>query len=250
MCTPFIKEECEYMKKSLVLLPLIAVMLTGCLSSGLSKEKFQTRFDKVKANMVETNETLKNVTIKDKLSVNVYQYKEGEFYSYKMTAILLIVPIMQGTYTWKEDGKFYHAETHTDSKKDKLYEITEQQFNDYMVSHKAKILSELNAPVNLTETLLSEQHEGYTSVKNKYSKNMFSKDFKLSSTVTYQSSSYSDGSEVTEEKTKTYTVQFSNFLPKTYSYKDGDSSGKTTYTYGKAEFTKPGVATNDSSSEQ
>ena len=232
--------------KALLFLPLVTTLLTGCsFSSSLSKEKFQSNFDKVTENMEQNPPT--NVTIKDKiLGTDERQYKEGEFYTYKYFVVAIILPVDEREATWKEDGKFYHYVYNNISKKDSLTEINESTFNTYMAAHKATIMSMLMEPINTTKDLLNENKEVYKSVSNSYKKDMFSNEFYIKSNVTYETVN----GDAKEEHQKTITIKYKDNLPIENTSKEKTDKGTTTntrkYTYGKATFVNPSKS-NDSS---
>ena len=234
--------------KALLFLPLVTTLVTGCsFSSSLSKDKFQSSFDKVTENR-EQNPP-KNVTSKDKiLGTTERQYKEGEFYTYKYFVVALILPIDEREATWKEDGKFYHYSYNNLTKKESLIEINEDSFNTYMEGHKATIMSMLMEPINTTKNLLNENKEVYKTVSNSYKKDMFSNEFYIKSNVTYETIN----GDTKEEHQKTITIKYKNNLPSENTSKEKTSNGTSTnttmYTYGKAVFVNPSKA-NDSSSE-
>lgn len=231
--------------KTLLFLPLVATLLTGCsFSSSLSKDKFSSKFDEVKENL--KNNPPKDVTIRDKLSTTVYQYKEGEFYSYKYFVIALIVPIDERNATWKEDGKFYHYSYNNLTKKETYAEISEETFKTYMADHKATIMSLIMEPINITDDLLNENKDAYKTVSNSYKKELLSNEFYIKSNVTYETIN----GDVKEEHDKTITIKYKDKLPLENTSKEKVNNSTSTntkkFTYGKAEFTKPNK-TSDSS---
>ena len=104
-------------RKILLLLPFLTLSLTACEKS-IKEEEFNTQLASIRETLTTgEDERLNDIHINNSLSTEAYNYKEGEYYSYKMFALILIVPITQGDYLWKEDGKFYHAERKTKKKK-------------------------------------------------------------------------------------------------------------------------------------
>ena len=228
--------------KNRFLIPLLlvgSISLTSCaITFKTSKEKFLKSFESVETNLSSMENTPSNVHINNNFNVNVYEYKEGEFFSYRLTAIILFIPIIQGKFTWKEDGKYYHAETHTDSSKNTFSEISEIEFNTYMEAHRQTIYDELRSTVDSVNALLDAEENGspqYSSVSNSYRKLLFGG-------VEFKSKVTTGDSE--EPHQYQFTYDFKNGLPKTYIKKDLDdkSSNKYVYKYGSARFTKPSVA--------
>ena len=224
----------------IIALPLLGMMLTSCQKT-LKQEAFASMLDEVKATLSSDNEKLNDVKIYSNLNTEVYNYKEGEYYSYKMFAIILIVPIIDAKYVWKEDGKYFYAESHTDSKKDKLTEITEEQFNEKMAASKEKIRSELSWPVTMSESLMNGTST-YENVKNTYQYDSLNKTYVLTSKVQSKGQDES-GSEVLKDST--ITIKYKNNLPILYRSK-GESTTKWTYAYGKSELVKPASANQTS----
>ena len=235
--------------KLLKLLPLSTLVLTGCFDSNLSQEKFQAQLDQVRTNINVNNEKLQDVHINSKLSIEVYNYKEGEYFSYKYFALVLIIPISYGDYTWKEDGKFYNYHDDVINSQDKLTELTEEQFNERMAARKAQILAKLMEPVNQAQAFinnqdsLSSQEEGgedvvvesysiYSQFKNSFSKS-YDGIYKMTTVATYykQEPKYntSDGDS------KTFKFQFKD-LPVRF---DKGKNDYFKYSYGNSAFSSP-----------
>lgn len=231
------------MKKTalLIALPLLSMTLTSCQQS-VKEEKFISMLDEVKTTLSSDDERLKDVKIYSNLNTEVYNYKEGEYYSYKMFALIIIVPITQGDYVWKEDGKYYHAETHTDSKKDRCTEITEEVFLSKMVAYKEKILNKLSEPLNTTYELM-EGTDKYESIKNHYQYDSLEKTYIFTSQVENKAIDES-GSEILNKST--ITIKYKNGLP-ILNRSKGESTSKWTYSYGKSELVKPSIADQETS---
>ena len=236
--------------KTITLLALSsALLLAGC-DKSLSKEAFMDAYNQAKEYTQVTNTDIKNVHIQNKLGNESYNYKEGEFYSHKLFALLLIVPITTDVYTWKEDGKFYYAERHTDSKKNIDKEITEEQFNTYMEGFRVTLFAKLAEPFVLADNLLSDNQEGYKEVSNKYKKT-FKGAYSLVSKVTneQENTTYDENNNpvtTVETKTTNYNLEFKNNLPAKYYSKVDKSETTWTYTYGKAELKKPSTSSENS----
>lgn len=229
-----------------------SILLTGCQSS-ISKEKFLKVYDKAKVNCALDSSEYDNILIHNQLSTSKYNYKAGEFYSYNTFALILIIPYIEGKYTWKEGDKYYHATTHTDSKKDTYVEINEEQFNAYMEAGRLEIYNMLNKFFTIGDYLLDDEHEEgsspyeYKSVSNKYTYNVFKKYTAVRSKATKTTTEYVDGSEVEKEMTDEYLLEFANDMPHYYYSKINDSETKWTYEYGKAKLNKPSKATTSES---
>ena len=221
--------------KPIITLSLLPLLLTGCVSKGISQDEFLPKKEASEAYLSDANNCPTDIHIQNKGGVEKYDYKEGEFYTYRMFALILIVPVTSGTYTWKEDGKYYHAETHTDSKKNKKSEITEEQFNTYMLQHKAKIMSELNVPLARVNDLLNPNEEIYSSVDNKFYA-LGDTGWKMISKVSYVDENAKDAK---------ITIEFNHDLPVKYTTKT-DSESYYKYELNKATLVPPNF---DSTSE-
>ena len=207
------------MKKvsAITLFSVASLILTGCFDLKISKEKFQSNLDEVKQHITVDNEDIKDVHINNRLSIEVYNYKEGEFYSYRFFAVALIIPISYGDYTWKKGDKFYHYHDDIIDSQDKLTELSEEKFNEYMTSHKQTILTALMNPVVEAEDLMSEQPVTYKDVKCKYEQT-YKKVFRLSATGNYEAPD-SSNPEQTVTQTAKITIEFKDKLPKKYTTK-------------------------------
>lgn len=165
----------------------------------------------------------KNIHINTKLSVDRYDYKESEYYSYYLFALILIVSITSGEYTWKEDDKYYHAETHTDSSKDKYFEITKAQFDSYLETHKQKIWSLIGEPISRVSSLID-------IIENDFYKDVKQSCYAHSKGVGFSANATSKNLEDTKYKV---TVEFQNLLPllnKTITY-TGNTKSESYYEY-------------------
>lgn len=232
--------------KSVILTLSIPMLLTGCFSSSISKDKYISKIDSAETMVNVDSPKIDDVNIHDKLSIELYNYKVGEFYSFRYFALALIVPISYGTYTWKENGKYYHAKKEL-TKDLVTTEITEQQFNEYMESHRVTISEKLKEPLRNVKSIIDGNSEVYTLKTAKYTSSMFSKDYKATLNSVYYE--YDSASDSQVEREMVHTLTINNNLPKSYTSKekkDGGSDNKWTYSYGKAKFTNPN---GDSSSE-
>ena len=248
--------------KLLKLLPLSTLVLTGCFDSSISQEKFQAHLDEVRANINAENETSKDVHINSKLSIEVYNYKEGEYYSFRYFAIALIIPISYGEYTWKEDGKFYNYHDALINSQDKLTELTEEQFNERMLGRKAEILSKLMEPVNQAQAFInnqgviisSSQEEGgeetqpeseslYTQFKNTFSKS-FEGVYKMTTVATYNKEN--PNYNTSDGDSKTFKFQFKD-LPVRF---DKGKNDYYKYSYGNSAFSSPISSSGETSESQ
>ena len=233
--------------KVLALTSVTSLVLTGCFLKKLSQDEFLSRLDDVKGQLTLTNEKMNDIHINNKLNVNVYNYKEGEFYAYKMFALILIVPVTEGEYIYKQDGKFYQIKTHTDSKKDTKTEISEEQFNILMLERKQSMIDRLMMPVNTCEGLINGTTEQeYKSVKNTFKGSKKKLQFVSNVTFDVTTNEYNDETGVTEEKVEEkkgkFTITFESNLPKKYINKTDDGETTWDYCYGKAELNLPEIA--------
>ena len=231
--------------KKLALISLIgiaAMSLTACTKS-LSKEKFAPVLDDVTAKIASE---CTNVHINNRLSVTTYNYKEGEFYSFKTFFAVILITTDQYDHVWSQDGEYYHA---TRSKingvgSESCDKITKEQFDSLLAAGKAKVQEELMKPVDSAKAMMSEVVEGYTSIKNSYEYNSMDKIYKMTSKTTYEAASSKDPEQKVQAE-KTFIYSFKNSLPTSFKTKD-KKEGKTSteewkYSYGKAEFTRPDV---------
>ena len=235
-------------KGSLLLLS-VPMLLTGCFRTSVSQDKFAKQIDTAKASIALDSSRIDNVHIHNKLSVDNYNYKKGEFYSYHMFAIALIVPITHGEYTWKDGDKYYHALTYTDSSKNKTAEIDEAQFNTYMETHRVTIQNLLQEPVSLAESLLNKTNETYTVKSNALTYEAFSSEYRLVSKVSYQEHDPNNYDQMIT-RDKTYTYKMKKGLPSSMTYKENWENGSEqtwSYSYGDATFSDP---TKSNESEQ
>ena len=69
--------------KLIKLLPLTTLLLTGCFDQSISKENFAAKLEEINQNLNAENEKLKNCRAQSRLAIETYNYKEGEYYSYK-----------------------------------------------------------------------------------------------------------------------------------------------------------------------
>lgn len=237
------------MKKAaiLTLLSVSMLALTAC-DKKLSKAKYDEKLNEA-ISYVETTDDIKDVHVQTRLSIEVWDYKENEYFKYRYFVLALIIPIEYGHATWKgDDGKYYHSEMKVDLKNEgwKTVEIDETQFNTYMTAHKAEIKAELLKPLNLAKNLSDEKVEEYSSIKSSYKQTMegnYVINSKCQQTIADESSS--------KTYDITYAINFKNKLPVSYQKKTKDNSenktstDKTSYTYGKSSFTAPGSNNNN-----
>ena len=176
--------------------------------------------------MVLENEVLDNVHLNSRLNIEHYDYKIGEFYAYRMFALALIIPILKEDYTWKEEDKYYHYSANT-TKEGKKTEITKEQFDAYMATGRANILSELQKPLNKTEELMEDDDSIYKDKVNTYTAK--------GNELTFKCQANRVKNDTETEKT-TITIVYKDHLPAKYTTKTGDSSDIWTYKFGKASF--------------
>ena len=226
---------------------LSALTLTGC-DKSLKKEQFAAVLDDVTAT-INAGEQIKNVHINNRLSVNSYNYKEGEFYSYRSFFTVILITTDVYDCVWGQDGKYYHATRNkiNGAGTETYKEITKDEFDSLMVEKKAKIAGELLAPVIFARQLMNEENkeessEKYKTFKNSYKYSRMESTYTMTSKLTYDTPT-KDNPEVMEEATKNVTFNFKNNLPTSYKTKDKSASNNSTqewkYTYGKAEFYNP-----------
>lgn len=229
----------KHLKSALMLLS-IPMLLTGCFRNSVSKEKFLNQLDEAKAETAIESTKVDNVQIHNKLNIESWNYKVGEFYSHHYFAIALIVPINYGEYTWTEDGKFYHA-TKIVGKDLTTSEITKEQFENYMEGHRATISGKLREPILSTESYLYGNDDTYKVESSKLTYQPLSKEYR-SVVVTSTQEPDPNNYEQTITRKRTFTFVFKNKLPKTYTTKenwDGGSEQKWSYSYGDAKFHNP-----------
>jgi len=239
------------MKKITVitLASLAAITLTGC-DKSLKKEQFAAVLDDVQSTVLSGEQT-KNVHINNKLSVNAYNYKEGEFYSYRSFFTVILITTDVYDCVWGNDGKYYHATRNKINGvgSESYNEITKDEFDSLMLEKKTTITEQLMIPVNSSRRLMREENpegasEVYTSFKNSYKYSQIDKKYSMTSNVTYNTPS-KDNPEETIEAKKTLTFTYKNNLPSTFKTKDVNGKNTSTqewkYTYGKAEFYQPDV---------
>ena len=228
------------MKKlsAITLLSVASLILTGCFDKTISKEKFEENLNDVKTHLTWENEDITDVHINSRLNIEVYNYKEGEFFSYKYFAIALIVPISYGDYTWKDGDNYYHYHDDVIDSHDKLTVLSEESFNTYMAQHKATLISVLSKPVNACEDLMSEQPTLYDNVTCKYQQTS-KKVFRLNATGSYETQDSSNPEQMVT-KTAKVTIDFKDRLPIKYKYTTKtDSEDTWKYEYGSAAFAAP-----------
>ena len=218
------------------LLPLSAIALTGCFSfyNQIDQEKFLEYIDTVEEAINIDNPTLENVKIGKKLGADDYNYKEGEFFHHSWWVGWLIVPIVKTEATWKENGQyFYYCYDPWNEKNRVDKEITEEEFETRMSSHKNEVINRLTEVLNKTKSFFdSESETTYqtTTYKDNYNS------YKV--VAEYEAPDYSTADEDDFIKGK-HTVVFSKSLPAKWDFKDGDSSNYYRYSYGKAKFSNP-----------
>lgn len=239
------------------LLPLTTLLLTGCFDQNISKEDFAAKLEEINQNLNADNEKLKNCRAQSRLAIETYNYKEGEFYSYKYFALILIVPISYGSYTWKAEDGYYHFEDKA-AGTDVKSTLDEEQFNLKMEGHKSTILGVFRKPYETAKALMNEDYLNYlqpegifeytVSYANKYTKN--GNTYKIISTMTYNYNA--DHQESNDETVSMkYTITFKDNLPTKVETerkeRDGDKSKDNwTYTYGNAAFSDPTASNSES----
>lgn len=194
----------------------------------LSKEEYQEELNKVQANLNLDNETLKNFHANNKLNVQHYDYVEGEFYAYRQFAIVLIIPINDENYTWKENDKYYHFTAGIKDDSKKLSEITKEQFDNYMLAGKQTLLNRISESYNLNMKLLDNSDETYLNKENTYTKSGSSLTFKCKAEQYY-------GEELQKVN---ITINYKDYLPTKMVIK-GSSTDEWTYKYGSASWNVP-----------
>ena len=229
--------------KVIPLLALTPFLLTAC-SQKISSDQFANELANVKTSL-DNKDAIVDVHINNKLSVNSYDYKVGEFYSYSFLGILGIGS--ERIAIWKEEGKYYHYHTSPLNRDAKVTEIDESQFNDYMSSYKSTILEQLNYPYEQAYLLLNNMTP-YEQASSRYFKSV-KKEYSIKSTISKSVHDNYDenGNETLKSVTDEYEIAFKDALPETYYSKVYDASGsssetKWTYSYGKATFNKPSVS--------
>ena len=219
----------------LKLLPLCALLLTGC-DQSLKQEDYEAKLQEVKTHLVEHADEITNIRIQDtnKLGQESYNYKEGEFYCHSYTdGVILIIPTTAKVATWKEGDKYYHGENYNFFKTDVVtHEITKEEFDAYLLAGKNTIMEQLMYPVTRAEALISGEAypEGHKP-ENKFVKT-YKGEFKLSSTEPYQVSSES------EWQTRKVTIMLKGDMPLKYITKE-DSEKGWNYQPGKAKVDIP-----------
>ena len=170
-----------------------------------------------------------------------------------MFALILIVPVTQGTYTWKENDKYYHAETHTDSKKNKKTEITKEQFDTYMLGHKAKMISMMEDVTGKIKNLMQDKPEGGITATNEYKYDGFNSEYHFYSKAKVPTGTEynpdTDQMEYTNYQDVDYFVSFKDQKLKEYHSKTTDTSTSETntsdsylyFSFGNAEFKEPNI---------
>ena len=220
------------MKKtsSIILLPMTALILSGCFSSykSISSDEFKEFLTTAQSEVAVDSDKIDNVSMSTYLGVESYNYKKGEFYRYNYFLFALLIVVSQQECTWKEDGKYYYYSYSSVTQKTVDQEITEEEFNTKMAAHRAKISSKLSEPYVTSLAYIEAPVEG-TDVK--YSK---------SSTHYRLIASRKDASSSDSSKTVTYTttITFKNNLPEKWENK-GEGKSYTQYSFGDAEFHNP-----------
>lgn len=226
--------------KVITLLSIAPFLLTSC-SKTIDKATFRDYLNEVKEELTTNSEQIGDVHINNKLSVTTYDYKVGEYYSYSFVGLLGIGS--ERVASWKENGKFYHYHSAPLHRDNKVYEVTEQAFNDYMISHKNTLLLQMMMPVTTSEGL-SDQTTPYENGDPRYKKTI-KNEYVISSTVTRRVEDGYDGDEPKYKEVKDeYEISFKSKLPLTYSLKSDDngstSETKWSYSYGNSKFNAPG----------
>ncbi len=232
--------------KLLTVLPMFALLLTGC-DKSMKQEDFVAKLNEAKAYLTEHADEIKNIRIKDtnKLGSEMYNYKEGEFYSHTyVDGVILFIPTTAKVATWKEDGKYYHGENYNFFKTDvPTKEITEEEFNTYMAAGKATIMEQLMYPIARAEGLI----DGSTYEEGHKPENKFILTYKGEAQLKSKEY-YKLSSEDTEWKERTITVGLKNNLPVRYITKDTSEKGWN-YTLNKAAVDIPTWESSESGSD-
>lgn len=182
------------------------------------------------------SDNLDNVSMHNKLSVHKMNYKEGEFFADETFALIIIVPITDKAWTWTEDGKYYHAEDHTNNDKDSYGEITKEKFDEYMAAGRQKIYNYLMEGINHCDNFLSAEPAGtYKTYKNSFKRDM-NGTYKMITETTYVET---DSAGTETEKNAKYTFSMKKNLPTQFTTKNDGSESYYKYSYGNAKFTKP-----------
>ena len=230
------------MNKSIILLPIAAILLNGCSTyKTISSDDFISYLNDAEASVSVESSNLNNVRISNALNVEQFNYKEGEFYYYNYFVFALILPIASKEVTWKENGKFYHYTYSSITGKTTDTEITEEQFNTYMLGHKAKISAELLKPYTTSKAYIAGTDEGYLDYTVKCQK----------SGLNYRMVASKKGPSTSDSsKTVTYTttITFANKLPKKWENK-GEGKSYWDYNFGDAKLVNPHENTNNNSNE-
>ena len=210
-----------------------SLLLTSC-AKNIDKEQFLEKLNPIKEKLVVTNSDINNVHIHNSLSVVTYDYKENEYYVYHTFAIILIIPYKSEEFVYKENDKYFHIKTYTDSKKDTKTEISEEEFKSLMLIKKQTIIEQLSSPLAMIDRLIDNEDDEYKSVKNSFTSGGNTLNFV--SNVTKEVTN-SDTNEIEEEKGK-ITINFKNDLPIKYQTKV-DGSTVWSYSYGNAKLNIP-----------
>lgn len=218
--------------RMLTLFSFIALTLSSCVN-GISKEEYETKLSEVEANFAN----ITDVHINNKNSTTKYDYKEGEFYGYYNFALLILVPVTQGTYTWKDGDKYYHAEVHIDSSKSKKNEITKEQFDTYMSAHKVSLITLMSEVTAKIHDFMQENPVTVTKAENTYGYDTINNEYHFQSKTELTIS----GGDTDVQKTE-YFISFKDQKLKEYHSKSGDSDSYRYYSYGNAKFNEPTIA--------
>lgn len=246
------------------LLPLTTLLLTGCFDAKIKKEEFLEKLEGVNQALVLENDKLNDVHAVSRLSIETYNYKKGEYYAYKYFALILIVPVSYGTYTWKDGDTYKYFDDKTIDSQDKKGEIDEATFNARMEGHANSVLKLLRNPYSIAKVLAEENAENglifgmpeyysVTSYSNKFTKKNSKGTFKITSTVTYTFDEATYGTNDSDTLSETFTIEFNkDNLPVKYETEKKNRKGdKTkdnwTYSYGDSTFNDP-TASNTSES--
>ncbi len=243
--------------KLIKLLPLTTLLLTGCFDQSISKEDFAAKLEEINQNLNVENEKLKNCRAQSRLGIETYNYKEGEYYSYKYFALILIIPVSYGSYTWKDDAGYHNFEDKSIGN-DVKSELTEEEFNTKMEGRKATILGVFRKPYEIAKALMDENYLNYLNPEgffdysltyaNKYTKN--GNTYKIISTATYTyNADHQNGND--DVMSVKYTITFKDNLPTKLETekkeRDGDKSkDHWKYSYSNSAFSDPTASSEQS----
>ena len=163
-----------------------------------------------------------------------YNYKAGEFYSFKQFNLIVVVPINIGHYYFKEDGRFYHIEVHTSGDPTKR-EIDETTFNLKLKEGRESMISRLARAYQELDGLFAGSQDRYQGIDLRYTRSFDRSKVFLNGTATEISSS----GESKVETAHTYALTIQSGLPVHYENKSDNGTDSFDIAYGNAELTLP-----------